>query len=141
MNSEKTKEKTTTKTKKSFSHEELVQALYYIDDVLSRGSIPYFVIKETADSVMSGKDLYGEAIHIGVRKTDWESSAFNIINLVAEAVEMTSKLVEYEYLGVPIYINIFNKNHPCIESTNPIPYAMEYFYTPNPYTQFQKLYL
>lgn len=141
MKSEEIKTKTTTSPKKSFSHEELVQALYYIDDVLSRGAIPYFVIKETAESILKGDKLTGNAIHIGVRRNDWESSAFNIINLVVEAVETSSKLVEYDYLGIPIYINIFSKNHPCIESTNPIPYAMEYFYTPNPYKQFEKLYL
>jgi len=131
----------TTAIKKSFSHTELLNALYYIDDVLSRGAVPYFVIKDTADSVTNDKDMYGEAVYLGIRHNDWVSSAFNVVDLVAESKEIDKNTIEYDYQGVPIIIKIFKKNHSCIESTDPKPYAMEYFYVPNPYQTFEQLYL
>jgi len=115
--------------------------LYYIDDVLSRGAIPYFVIKETAESIIRGGELSGDGIYLGVRYTDWISSGMDIVSLVADAKDISKKLIEYDHLGVPITIEIFKKNHSCIESTDPLPYAMEYFYVPNPYQTFKKLYL
>ncbi len=140
MNSKKGRKPQTTKIQKSFSHEDLLQALYYIEDVLSRAAIPFFTIKDTAESIMSQSDLKGEAIYIGVRSTDWYSSGLGILEVVADAKETKKKRVEYEYNGVPIYVHIY-QNHSCIESTDPIPYAYEYFYVPNPYDQFKQIYL
>jgi len=141
MKSKEIETKTTGIKSKSFSHQQLLDALYYIDDVLSRGAIPYFVIKETAESIIRGGELSGDGIYLGVRYTDWISSGMDIVSLVADAKDISKKLIEYDHLGVPITIEIFKKNHSCIESTDPLPYAMEYFYVPNPYQTFKKLYL
>lgn len=141
MNSKKIEKDKTGIKSKSYSHEQLLDALYYIDDVLQSGAIPYFVIKETAESVIRGGELSGDGIYVGIRHNDWMSSGMDIVSLVADATETKKNFIEYEYKGVPILIEIFKKNHPCIESTDPLPYAMEYFYVPNPYQTFKKIYL
>lgn len=131
---------TTSSNTKQFSHDELKSALYFIDDVMSRAAMPYFLVGSTAESALKKRDLTGDAIHVGVRSTDWHSSSLNIISIFKEADEIADDYFKYTHNEVPIIVHIFKKNHSCIQSTNPVMYLYEYFNVPNPYDQFLQLY-
>lgn len=123
---------------KKFNHQELMDALYHVQDMFSRASIPFFVLDDTAAAMLTNFDLEGDSVHIGVRDTDWHSTGFDILTILVEAQETTKDYALIMYGEVPIHVYVF-KNHKTIESPDLIPYGYEYFNVPNPYTEFEQV--
>lgn len=133
---EMTSQKATNPTpSKTFTHDELIQALYHIFDAMDRAMVPFFLDGETAESVLTGYKLEGSGVYIGIRDVDLRSSGFSIVGLYADAVDTNKKTITYEYQGVPIYMNIY-KRHPTIESFDVRSYENEFWNLPNTYDQF-----
>lgn len=125
--------------KQELFHERLLEALYWIWDAMERGNMNFFVIGDTADSVINNKDLSGTKITVGVRRLEWNSGAKRIVDAFATPLTETDDKVTYEYEGVPVELYLFDDD-PSITSPNQIIYHSEYFKFPNPYSKFQEVF-
>lgn len=125
--------------KPSFSHDQLIKALYYTHDFMERALVPFFLTDITAECMIKNKSLEGDAIYVGVRHNAWFTGTLNIIEAFAIAVERSKTQFKYEYEGVPIIVNIY-KDHPCITGLNTRMWQREFFNLPNPYDEFLKVF-
>lgn len=118
----------------------LLAALYYIWDAFERSSLPFFLVKETAESVMKQHDLKGDKIDVGVRDMEWRGGSERIFKtFMGEAEIETDSEAIYTFEGVPIVVHIY-PDHECLRQTDNILYKNEDFRVPNPYSQFKQLY-
>lgn len=120
---------------KTFTHDELIQALYHIFDSMERAMVPFFLDGVTAESVLTNYDLTGDGVYVGIRDVDWKSSGFSIVELYSNAVDSNKKQITFMYGDVPIYLNIY-RQHPTIESFDVRNYCNEFWNLPNTYEQF-----
>ena len=96
-----------------FTPDQLLNALFWVYDGFDRALINCFFVYSTAESILQNKDLEGDGVHIGVRKMEWgevESRAGSrpIFEAFAgEPISKDNKLWKYDYLGVPVFIHVF----------------------------------
>jgi len=120
--------------------EQLLQALYWVWDGFDRVLMKMMPIYNTAEDMLQNLHLKGDKVTVGVRKPEWESGSVNILrNFLGTPEEKTEKYEKYIYNKVPVYIYIL-EDDPCLQGTNKIFYAQEYFELPNPYSQFIKVF-
>ena len=122
----------------------LLDALYFAWDAAERGQLDLFLIKDTARQAKADKDLVGDCITVGARKSEWISGQGEIFrtcadHVVGKAVKADENEVIYEVNGVPVIIKLYDENE-CLKSFNPIFYRYETFNLPNPYDLFVEKY-
>lgn len=123
-----------------YSHDQLLQALYWIFDAFERPAMPFFVIGDTAKSVLEHKELTGDKITVGVRDMIWLSGAKSIFDTYIQPKEVDGD--KYTYIadnGVPVEVHVF-KDDVCISSPDSKMYYNEVFQLPNPYSRFEEVY-
>ena len=125
-----------------FPEDQLLQALYWAWDGFDRVLMKMMPIYKTAEDILQNIYLSGDRVSVGVRKPEWVSGSVNIIrNFLGEPLEKTETYEKYAnpHNKVPVYIYIL-EDDPCLQGTNKIFYASEYFELPTPYSQFIKVF-
>jgi hypothetical protein len=137
----KTEQTTSSSTKKSedFSHDQLLQALYWVHDLFDRANMPFFLVYNTAESVLQKKQLEGDSVQVGVRLLEWNSGAKTIIDTFAQPDMKESEEATYIYNGVPVVVHVYTDDR-CITSPDTVIYNAEYFKLPNPYRRFMEVF-
>ncbi len=130
--------------KKIFSHEQLLAALFFAWDAAERGQMDLFLIKDTAKQVKADKELSGDKITLGARKSEWNSGQGRIFETFAQhelggVVSKTDEEIVYDCKGVPVVIKLYDENE-ALKSFNPVFYHFETFNLPNPYELFIEKY-
>lgn len=124
----------------SIPPDQLLVALYYVWDAFDRCNVPYFLVNQTAEDAIAGRNLTGNCIEIGIRRTEWISGGRRLIdNFLGLPVEESPTLATYKHEGVPILLYNY-EDHECIVQTDMIHYAHEEFKVPNPYSAFKEIY-
>ncbi len=126
-----------------FTHDELLKALFFMWDAFERSTLDFFLIKDTADQIISGGQLTGPHLDLGIRKLEWESGNRSIFDTFVEHeksyVGEKDGVYEYKFGNVPIFVKVYDQN-PCLDSFDIVFYANETFNTPNPYKRFKQEY-
>lgn len=139
--------------KAKFTHDQLLQALYWVEDFMNRSLINFFVIGPTADSVKGQKHLTGDAIYIGVRRVEWESEPASeeghpgipsggrrLVDAVVPYAEDEGDIVYYYSSNdVPVILFVF-EDEPTVTSLDQVNYEREFWKIPNPYQSFKEQY-
>lgn len=134
------KEKALQSARPQYSHDQLLQALYWIFDAFERSNMNFFLIYSTAESVLEQKDLEGDKITVGVRDMIWASGARQIFETYVQYVEkVDNKLTYTADNGVPVEVTVFRDDE-CIMSPDVKMYHSEAFHLPNPYSRFLEVY-
>lgn len=102
---------------------------------MEAAGIVFFLDRDTAESVLTGYNLEGDGVHIGVRDVEFRSSGFSVVDVYANATERTQKCITYMYGDVPIYVHIY-KSHPTIEGFDIRNYCNEFWNLPNTWERF-----
>lgn len=123
--------------KKTFSHEQMLEALYFVHDFMDRAMLTFCVVGSTADSIIKNKILDGSSIKVAVRKPEWDSGARVIADAFAMPIEDLGDIVTYEWNGVPITLYIL-KDSETLQRPDTILYESEYFKFPNPFKTFKE---
>lgn len=136
-----------------FTHDQLLQALYWVEDFMARSLINFFVIGPTADAVKGQQPLTGDAVFIGVRRLEWEgepridehtpaipSGGRRIVDTLAPYAEDEGDIVYYYANNdVPVILFVL-EDEPTITSLDQVQYHREFFKLPNPLRQFKEQY-
>ena len=136
----------------SFTHDQLLQALYWIHDSMNRGMINFFVIGSTADAIKNDQKLSGDRIFLGVRRMEWEnepgddgspgvpSGGRRLVDSVVQYIEDEGSSVYYlSNSGVPVQVIVF-EDEPTITSLDQKMYNRVFVKLPNPYGEFRETY-
>lgn len=128
------------KTPQTYSHEELLEALYWIFAIFERANMKMILIKETGKAVHTRNRLTGDGVHLAARRLEWDSGSKGIIDAMAAYAEETPDKVTYvANNGVPVYVNLCEDDY-CISSPDTMLYENEYFLLPNPFERFAQVY-
>ena len=90
------------------------EALYFIEDILDRCQIPFFLLGKAAKNVVENQDADFETdmIEVGVKKNHLTESGFKALKMLLSGreVEYTDKKIEFEHKDMKIVIKIIQKN-------------------------------
>lgn len=123
------------------THHQLHEALLFIQDMLERSTIDFMVLGDTLKDLVS-TDLptfTGTCVQVGVTKPHMhEAGVSTLLGLLKDAHARVMKhlddngSMEIEYKGVPIYVDVLNKDDPLFRYPDERIYAVTEFKTPNP---------
>ena len=123
-----------------FTPEQLLEALYWIFDVMDRALITMCLVSTTADAVMKNIDLGGDGIKVAIRKLERDSGSWSIATTFAPPVQDMGDIVKFQHTnGVPVTVYVL-KDSVTLQQPNVILYRAEGFKVPSPYDQFLKEY-
>lgn len=138
-----TKQKETTKPSKkiveppkpSFTHEELRNALFDVQDKLGRVLIPFFVLGKTARHIMRNEESFAgdEDIHIGVLKPELNPMMESLLDTFIPDLERSEFQYSYYHNNVPVVIDIIHNKYKVFEYPDRKFFDIEEFLIPNPF--------
>ena len=116
------------------------EALYFIEDILDRCQIPFFLLGKAAKNVVENQDADFETdmIEVGVKKKHLTESGFKALKMLLSGreVEYTDKKIEFEHKDMKIVIKIIQKNWDVLKNPNQVFYRMTHFRVPNPFKKY-----
>ncbi len=126
--------------KSKFTHDELLEALYWMHQIFERANMTMVLIRETGEAANNDRPLTGDGVYVAARKLEWDSGARGVIDSMAQFSEWTDELVTYmANNGVPVYVKICEDDY-CISSPDQKLYMHEYVKLPNPFNRFEEVF-
>lgn len=129
----------TTKQSKSFTNEEMQQALFYIQDILERAMIPFMLFGIVAKKIEASPDadIKGEKVEIGILKRHLTGYGKSTLRAFIVWDDVDGKMV-LDYKGVPIEITIVNDDYLFLRNPDTRWYKVTEFKIPNPFEDYWK---
>lgn len=128
--------------KSNIPHEDLKEALFFMQDVLERSSIPFMVLGDVGKQIIEMSDpiLVANKIELGVLKRHYTESGKSTFWSVLDNLHVIGTDEEdnlaIEYKEVPVYIKIIKKDYPFFEHPNSKFFFVEDLCFPNPYNEY-----
>ena len=117
-----------------FSHEELLKALYNVEDFMDQLVTPYFLLMETGDCVKHDRLLSGTGIDVGMRNKSFTQFVYDIMktnfNLTPEEINQG---FEYKVGEVPVRVKVYTRNYKFFQYPDIKIYEYGRFQLPNPW--------
>ena len=130
----------TGKTGKQFTNEELQAALFEAEDLMDQLLTPYFLLKETAQSVKFNNLLEGDGIDIGIRDKSLTQYVYDILwdkfKLAPEGIKNGFEITSAS--GIPIRIKVYTRNYYFFKYPNVCVYNFGSYQLPNPWDIYWK---
>lgn len=129
---------TNTNTSKFSSTE---PALYFLEDIMERAMIPFFLLGKTAQTVRENLDVDPiDPIEAGIKRTDYTEYAHSTLKMFLPTdTVFTKKAIKLEWQGTPITIKIIDKKWAFIQNLDSVFYKLTSFRTPNPFSAYWKI--
>jgi len=121
---------------KSYSHEQLLSALFGIQDLLERARVPFFLVRGTLVRVMNSMELDGDHIDVGVKKSELTENAKDVMKNVQSIYSLGESSIEYIIENISVIIHIYPDDVLELQNPDTIIYAYEPFLVPNPIKTF-----
>lgn len=121
---------------KSFSHEQLLSALFGIQDIFERGRAQFFIAGPTLIRVINSLELEGDKITVGIKKAELTAGATEVMKTAKTPDSWTDTEIVYTFSDVPVHIRIYLDDIQELQNPETIVYAYEVFNIPNPYKTF-----
>ena len=121
-----------------FEHEPLRDALFFIQDMLERSSLPFMLIGNTAKQLFEQEDplLYDTKIKLGIKKRDIAPSGIEMLKGLLPQIKINDEMMFYLHTnGVPVFIKLLDQ---AVYFDNPDPhfYYQTQFNVPNPFVAY-----
>lgn len=129
--------------KSEFDSATLEDSLFFAQQVFERALCPFFPVNETARQIKYNEHLKGDKITLGVK----ESDLLSVKHILPEAVRISGgrnidiqdKKIHIEYKEVPIEVRIITKHYRVLDFLDPVFYAYDTFYLPNPFDLYWRM--
>lgn len=122
---------------------ELEDSLFFAQQVFERASCPFFPIHETARQIKNNEHLKGDKITLGVKLNDFLSTKHIFPEAVrisgGRNIDIGDKKIHIEYKEVPIEVRIITKHYRVLDFLDPVFYAYDTFYLPNPFDLYWRM--
>lgn len=130
-----------TETPKSYSYSSTEPALYFIEDVMERAMIPFFLLGETAKHVIENLDCeVNVPIYIGVKKNDLTRYSLSTLKMFLPAdTEYTDKSISFTWKDTPVKIKIVHRNYRFLKNLDFVYYRITQYRIPNPFPEYWRV--
>ncbi len=121
-----------------FTHEQLREALFHVQDVLERCLCPFFVLGNTARHMVKNEEEFtgDEEIHIGIQKASLTKEVISMMESYIPELEKTNVQYSYFHNGVPVIIDIIQGEYAVLKNPDRRFYYISDFLVPNPWSQY-----
>ena len=130
-----------TEQSRSFSHEELLKALYHFEDLADSAFIGFFPRLITADCVKHQKQLEGDAVYLSVSIKDMRTRyVYEVISAgIGKTQDEVQKDFEYLVGEVPVKVHVYTDNPDYYQYPDRVIYEYGDFLLPNPWSKYEEL--
>jgi hypothetical protein len=122
-----------------FTHQQILDALYYLEDMMDRTNIPFFLLEGAAKQVSDNVPYLSlNQIDAGIEEKNLQITGIGTLKMVFPKLEIDQNTVSFEYHGVPIVIWIVHKNWKFFQNPDTVFYSTCNFRIPNPFKNYWK---
>jgi hypothetical protein len=122
--------------KKTFSHDQLWAALRDVEDLMERCAAPMFLLADTAKQVLEDKPLTVDRIEVGLRRAELMDSRISTMKMLRPGIVINESECLYDTNGVPVFIQIFEKEHEFFKNLDTCMYLVGNYKIPNPFDKY-----
>ena len=120
-----------------FSHQQLLEALYYLEDTMDRAQLPFFLLEGAARQVKDDVAYLSlTQIDAGVEEKNIQESGKGLLKIVLPDVEIDENTISFSHNGVPIIIWIVHKRWKFFQSPDTVFFGICNFKLPNPFKNY-----
>lgn len=120
-------------------HDELHEAILYVQDILGRCLCPFFLLDETAEQMrIEMPTLSLSEINVGVKKSEWTAEAQSTFYSLVPGAEGMKTITTFTYNNVPVNIWIIQNHYTFFDHPDTKWYYTSEFKIPNPFDLYWK---
>ena len=134
----KLKNNKSTNNIKTFSDQELREALFDVALLMERALVPFFVLGKTGRHLFKYEEnLDGDdEIRVGVRKAELRREAIVTIEQFKPDMVVSEFQMSYSFNDIPVIIDIIHTDYAVLKHPDTRYYYTEEFKIPNPWDQY-----
>lgn len=125
--------------KVKFTHQQITDALYFLEDTMERAQIPFFLLEGIAKQVYDELPYFSlNQIDAGVSEKAVGETGKSFLKIVIPDIYINHNTISFFHNGVPIIIWIIYKKWKCLQNPDTKFYGVTSFKIPNPFKQYWK---
>ena len=122
-----------------FTHEQLTNALYYLEDLMDRAGLPFFLLEGAAKQIYDNVPYLSlNQIDAGIEDKYVQETGREFLRMVLPSIEIDQNTASFEYQGVPIVIWIIHKKWKFFNNLDMVFFGICNFRIPNPFWKYWK---
>lgn len=119
-------------------HEQLREALLYVEDIMERAVMNFVVLDEVAKAMYENQPLKARELDIGVLRQDLTQYGSATLEMLEPSLEFHKKTAGFNHNGVPVVMWILDNNMECFKNPDTVFYEVTTFKIPNPFKHYWK---
>lgn len=125
--------------KRQYSMDQLEDALMDVDDLMARAALPYFVVGDTAKAMVKNEHLYGDALHVGVRRAELIPNALSTINTHQPELQLTGNEDGFSYIwnDTLIFVHYIDSDNELFKRPDKVWHNAWEYQIPNPWKDYE----
>ena len=117
----------------------LDRVLDFVEDSLTRSSMPFVLLGQTLKSICDKDRLEGDKIELGVQKKHLADSSVSILKSLIPGIEIGDDKMTFTHEGVEVEIRIIKKKYGFLKYPNVLFYKVAEYQIPNPLESYWKI--
>jgi hypothetical protein len=123
----------------SLTHQQLLDALYYLEDMMDRTGIPFFLLEGAAKQVKDDAPYLSlNQIDAGIEEKNLQETGIKTMKMVFPSLEIDQNTISFTHSGVPVVIWIIHKQWKFFQNPDGVFYSTCNFQIPNPFDRYWK---
>jgi hypothetical protein len=120
-----------------FTHEQITDALYYLDDVMDRAQIPFFLLEGAAKQIHDDLPYFSlNQIDAGVPEQYVQKTGKEFLKIVIPDVYFDDNTISFVHNSVPIIVWIIHKKWKFFQNPDTVFFGITSFKLPNPFKSY-----
>lgn len=124
----------------TYTHEQLRDALMFVQDIFERADMPYFPWNNTLEHIVNKEEeLTGDSeLHIAIKRQEWQKQHVSILDMWSHGLtELDDHTQSFKSLhDIPVIIHILDTDYPFLKYPDIAHYWIEDFQIPNPMSAY-----
>lgn len=122
-----------------FTHQQIIDALYHVEEVLERAQIPFFLLEGAARQVHDNVPYFNlNQVDVGVMDKYMKDTGVSMIKMVSPHAYVDENNISFEHNGVPVIIWIIHEDFKFLKNPDTVFYGVSNFRIPNPFQAYWK---
>ena len=125
--------------KGTFTHEQINNALFYLEEVMGKAQIPFFLLEGIAKQVYDESPYFSlNQVDAGVSEKAVGETGKSFLKIVVPNIYIDNNTISFSHGGVPIIVWIIHKKWKFFQNPDTKFYSVTSFHLPNPFKNYWK---
>lgn len=123
-----------------YTQEQYTEALYDVDDLLSRFGYPFLLLDQTAKAAKESEYMEGGVVTVGFRSAELTRERLDSIKMIKPDIKASKKELTYVHPnGIEVVIKLIDKNYDFIKYYDQIVFRHWNFAIPGNFEKYWKV--